>query len=81
MYWTEQQEIKDIWDGEGTAPVTVNFWDKMEVSTQFHVHAALMPDNQPPIPTRTPASWAPKLVQTLWRREKSLISIHWLSSL
>jgi hypothetical protein len=48
MYWNEHQDIKDVWDGEGTPPVTVNFWDKMEVNTQFHVHAALMPDKQPP---------------------------------
>lgn len=47
----------------------------MEVSTQFHVHVALIWDKQPPIPVGTPAVWALKLVQTLWKTEKSLIPI------
>ena len=81
MYCTKHQDIKDIRDGEGTLPVSVNFGDKMEVSTQFHVHTALMPDKEPPVPTRTPDSWAPKVDWTFWRREKSLIPIPWLSSL
>jgi hypothetical protein len=44
----------------------------MEVSSQLLILAALLLKKQPTIPIALGAWWAPEIVWTLWRREKSL---------
>jgi hypothetical protein len=39
----------------------------MDTSGQPHAPAALIPEKEPPVPTRQEAGWAPKPVRTLWR--------------
>jgi hypothetical protein len=45
----------------------------MEVSSQLHTPTALPPGKEPPVPIGQEAGWAPGLVWTLWRGEKSCL--------
>jgi hypothetical protein len=42
----------------------------MEVSGQLHAPAALLPEEEPPVPIGYEAGWAPEPIWTRWWREK-----------
>jgi hypothetical protein len=53
----------------GTVPLTRNL---MMASGQPHSPATLLMGKEPTVPIEQEALWAPELVWTLWRRDKSL---------